>query len=110
VFVLVSRTETFGMVITEALARGVPVVTTAGGAAEDTLGTAPDGSVPGLLVPPGDAGALAAALNRWLTDAPLRARLAVSARARRDTLDRWDETARALAAVLAGLESQPSGS
>ncbi len=108
--VLVSRTETFGMVITEALARGVPVVTTAGGAAEETLGRAPDGTVPGLVVPPGDAGALAAALSRWLTDAPLRARLASSARARRDTLDRWDETARALAAVLAGLESQPSGS
>ncbi len=110
VFVLASRTETFGMVITEALARGVPVVTTAGGAAEDTLGTAPDGSVPGLLVPPGDADALAVALNRWLTDAPLRVQLASSARARRATLGSWDETLQALTDALERLRAEPVAS
>ena len=46
-------------------------------------GTAPDGTLPGHLVPPGDPEALAAALRAWLTDPALRARLAGRGRARR---------------------------
>ena len=64
-----SQTETYGMVVTEALARGIPVLATATGALPDTLGHAPDGSRPGLLVDPGDHEGLVAALRSWFDDA-----------------------------------------
>ena len=98
--VLPSRAEPYGMVVTEALAHGIPVLATAVDGVPEALGTAPDGSVPGVLVPPGDAGALAAAIRRWLTDAAWRARLRASARARRDNLRGWDETIRRVSEVL----------
>ncbi|ABP55006.1 glycosyltransferase family 4 protein [Salinispora tropica] len=100
--VLASRVETYGMVVTEALARGVPVLTTAAGGLPDTLGRAPDGTVPGLLVPPDDPAALAGALRRWLTDPALRDRLRRAARARRETLTCWTTTTMSLAAALEG--------
>ncbi|HET7315506.1 glycosyltransferase family 4 protein, partial [Salinisphaera sp.] len=62
-FVLPSYYEGYGMVVTEALAHGLPVITTTGGALADTL--APHA---GLAVPPGDAEALADALRRLLSD------------------------------------------
>jgi glycosyltransferase involved in cell wall biosynthesis len=102
--VLPSRAETYGMVVTEALARGIPVLATEVHGVPEAIGRAPDGTVPGLLVPPGDAEALAAALRRWLTDAGLRERLRAAARARRGTLPDWDETVRRLAEVLDGVE------
>ncbi|MEV7551353.1 glycosyltransferase family 4 protein [Amycolatopsis sp. NPDC089917] len=98
--VLPSRAETYGMVVTEALAHGLPVLATAVDALPDTLGRSPDGSVPGLLVPGEDVSALAKALRRWLTEPDLRDRLRASARLRRETLTGWDETARGVAAVL----------
>jgi glycosyltransferase involved in cell wall biosynthesis len=100
-FVLPSRHETYGMVVTEALARSLPVVTTTAGALPDTVGHASDGTVPGLLVPPGNAPALAAALHDWWTDPDLRDRLRTAALRRRDTLRGWAHTARAVAGVLA---------
>ena len=98
--VLPSRAETYGMVVTEALSRGVPVLTTNVDALPDTLGVAPDGSVPGLLVPADDVEALGAALRRWLTEPSLRERLRESARLRRETLTGWDVTARRVAEIL----------
>lgn len=98
--VLPSRAETYGMVVTEALARGIPVLATEVDALPDTLGRAPDGTVPGMLVPGDDVTALAAALRRWLTEPELRDRLRASARLRRETLTGWDATARGVAAVL----------
>ena len=71
------------MVVTEALARGIPVLATAVGGLPEALGRAPDGSLPGLLVPPDDPAALAAALRRWLSDADLRDRLGRRAAAAR---------------------------
>ncbi len=100
--VLASRVETYGMVVTEALARGVPVLATATGGLPDTLGRAPDGTPPGLLVPPDDPAALAGALRRWLTDPALRGRLRRAARDRRDSLHDWTTTTTALATALEG--------
>ncbi|WP_410817480.1 glycosyltransferase family 4 protein [Micromonospora sp. 050-3] len=98
--VLPSRGETYGMVVTEALARGLPVLTTEVGGLPESLGHAPGGERPGLLVPPGDPAALAAALIRWLDDDALRARLRRAALARRDTLTDWPVTSALLAGVL----------
>lgn len=98
--VLPSRAETYGMVVTEALARGVPVLATAAGAVPETLGRAPDGAIPGMLVPPDDVAALADALRRWLTDAALRDRLRSAARTRRAALPGWDMTVRHITNVL----------
>jgi glycosyltransferase involved in cell wall biosynthesis len=103
--VLASRAETYGMVVTEALARGIPVLAPAVGGVPETLGQAPGGDVPGILVPPGDAAALGEALRRWLVDAGLRHRLKISARHRREELDGWDTTSRALTGVLERLRS-----
>ncbi len=96
-----TRGETYGMVVTEALARGIPVLAAQVGGVPEALGYAPDGTRPGLLVPPGDPAALARALRRWLTEPALREALRRSARARRTTLSRWSDTARITAEVLA---------
>jgi glycosyltransferase involved in cell wall biosynthesis len=99
--VLPSRAEAYGMVVTEALARGVPVVASDVGGVTEALGRG-DGRIrPGLLVPPGDPAALAAALRRWLEDDELRARLRRAARERRETLPGWSATAALVGGVLA---------
>ena len=106
--VLASHAETYGMVITEALARGLPVLAAEVGGVTEALGHGQDGSRPGLLVPPGDPKALGAALRSWLGDVELRARLRRAARERRATLRPWEATtsdvARALTAVATSAE------
>jgi glycosyltransferase involved in cell wall biosynthesis len=86
-----SRSETYGMVLTEALARGVPVLATRVGGTREALGNTSFGP-PGLLVTSGDPAALAAALRLWLTDEETRGRLGRAARARREGLATWDAT------------------
>lgn len=77
VFVAPSLYESFGLVYPEAMRWATPVVgTTAGGIPEVVA----DGET-GLLVPPGDAAALAAALVKLLHDEPLRSRLGAAGRA-----------------------------
>jgi glycosyltransferase involved in cell wall biosynthesis len=70
--------EPWGLVVNEAFHRGVPVIAT------DAVGAAAGGLVQpertGLVVPAGDAGALAAALRRVHGDPALRARLSAAAR------------------------------
>jgi glycosyltransferase involved in cell wall biosynthesis len=100
--VLASRAETYGMVVTEALARGLPVVAAAVGGVPEALGHGEDGTRPGLLVPPGDPGALGAALRSWLGDAGLRGRLRRAARERRASLHGWPATTTIVAGVLEG--------
>jgi glycosyltransferase involved in cell wall biosynthesis len=101
--VLPSRHETYGMVATEALARGVPVVASDVGGVREAIGTAAGGDVPGVLVPPDDVDALTDALRRWLDSAELRARLRSLAAERRGTLAGWDRTAAGMLDVVAGL-------
>ena len=97
VFVLATLQETYGMAVAEALAHGLPVVST-------TTGVIPTlvGRDAGLLVPPGDVGALSEALSRVIADAALRARLALGARRVRETLPTWQHAAAAMAAALEG--------
>ena len=99
--VLASRSETYGMVVTEALARGLPVVATEVGGVPEALGHGAGGDRPGLLVPPGDGAALAAALRVWLADAELRRRLRRAAGERRASLSGWSTTASVVSGVLA---------
>lgn len=100
VLVLASRAETYGMAVTEALARGLPVIATDVGGVAAALGYATDGARPGLLVPPDDPRALAGALRSWLGDAELRARLRRAARERRESLCGWSTTASIVAGLL----------
>nr|WP_163504052.1 glycosyltransferase family 4 protein [Halomonas socia] len=94
-FVLPSHYEGYGMVVTEALARGLPVITTTGGALRFTL---PEGA--GLAVPPGDVDALREALRRWLEDAGLRRELRRGAMAARAQQADWQAAGDAFAAAL----------
>ncbi|MEU8524753.1 MULTISPECIES: glycosyltransferase family 4 protein [Streptomyces] len=71
--------EGFSLPAAEAMATGTALVATTGGAIPEVAG--PDGETC-LAVPPGDAGALAAALGRMLGDGELRARLGSAGRAR----------------------------
>jgi glycosyltransferase involved in cell wall biosynthesis len=98
--VLASRAETYGMVVTEALARGVPVLAAGVGGVTEALGHARDGTRPGLVVAPGEPAAFGAALRAWLADPGLRARLRHAARERRASLRGWQATTAVLAGVL----------
>ena len=94
-FVLPSRFEGYGMAYAEAIAHGVPVVGTQAGAIPDTV---PSGA--GVLVPPEDADALAAALRGLIEDAARLERLAAGARAAAATFPSWQDSAALFARAL----------
>jgi glycosyltransferase involved in cell wall biosynthesis len=95
-----SRSETYGMTVTEALAHGLPVIAADVGGLPEALGSAADSSRPGQLVPPGDPAALAAALAGWLDDERHRDRLRAAVRQRQSTLRGWEQTAQDVAHAL----------
>lgn len=100
--VLATRFEGYGMAISEALAHGLPVVCTRGGAAAETLP-----ADAGIAVPVDDRGALSDALLRLLTDAGLRQTLADGAwRAGLDLPD-WAQTAGRFAEAIDVLRDLP---
>lgn len=98
--VLPSLAETYGMVVTEALARGVPVLASDVGGVPEALGGSSRSGTPGMLVPAGRVEEWARALRLWLSDPRSRHLWRVAAHARRTTLRGWDESARALHHVL----------
>jgi glycosyltransferase involved in cell wall biosynthesis len=100
--VLASRAETYGMVVTEALARGLPVLATEVGGVTEALGHGDGGTRPGMLVAPEDAVALGGALRAWLGDPELRERWRRTARKRRASLPGWSATTSIVAEVLTG--------
>jgi glycosyltransferase involved in cell wall biosynthesis len=104
VFVLATLYEGYGMAVAEALARGVPVVSTATGAIADLVG-----ADAGLIVAPGDVAALADALARVIADRGLRARLGEGARRARDRLPTWDDAADRMARVLLQVRETAGG-
>jgi glycosyltransferase involved in cell wall biosynthesis len=99
-----SRAETYGLVVTEALARGLPVIAAEVGGLPEALGEAAGGIRPGVLVPAEDPAALGDALRGWLCDTALRARLRLAAGERRESLPRWSTTASTVARALAEAE------
>ena len=102
-FVLPTFYEGYGMAVAEALARGLPVISTSTGAIAGLVAgnvrLQPDLAA-GIVVPPGDVGALTDALSRAIGDPKLRAMLAAGARAARDRLPTWDDAVTAMAGAL----------
>jgi glycosyltransferase involved in cell wall biosynthesis len=88
-FVLPSRYEGFGMAYAEAIAHGLPVIGTTAGAIPETV---PETA--GVLVPPGDVPALAAALRRLIESPKERSQLAEGARVAAQRLPTWAESAK----------------
>ena len=87
-FVLPSRYEGYGMAFAAAIARGLPVIGTDAGAIPEAV---PTGA--GILVPPDNVPALAAALHRLITDTRERGRLAAAARSAAAQLPTWADSA-----------------
>jgi glycosyltransferase involved in cell wall biosynthesis len=106
---LTSRVETYGLVVTEALARGIPAIVSAGtGAVEALQEGATTTETPGTAVPAADPESLATVLRSWLTEPVLRHSWRQAALARRDTLRGWQQTAEAVVAYLNRPPKSPS--
>lgn len=96
VLVAPSRAESFGMAIADARRRGLPVIAAAvGGIPEAVAGGG------ALLVKTDDPAALATALEQWMTDPTLRARLRSEAAEARARSPRWSDTVERIDRVLA---------
>ncbi|MBX9588632.1 MAG: glycosyltransferase family 4 protein [Hyphomonadaceae bacterium] len=98
VFLLSSLYEGYGMVLAEAMARGLPIVCTTGGAAAATV---PDAAA--IKVPAGNVAALAQAIARVLDDRVLRRQMSAAAWTAGQNLPRWEDTARTIAGVIRNL-------
>ena len=98
IFVMSSRYEGYGMVLTEALARGLPIVCTNAGAIAETVGD--DAAI---KVPAGDPSAFASSLQQLLTDPDERQRRADAAWLAAKLLPSWDGCARKVADVVKSL-------
>lgn len=95
VFVLPTLSETYGMAVAEALAHGLPVISTNTGAIPRLVG---DGA--GMIIAAGDVHALRGALLLMMTDKGVRARFAFGARRVRQRLRSWEDAVDSMAAAL----------
>lgn len=105
VLMLPSRAETYGMVVTEALARGIPAMVGAGTGAEEALcGSEQEDrarlGAPGVRLDPEDTAGWNAALRRWLQEPQLRSRWRHHAWQHRDRLRGWRQAAQELRAAI----------
>jgi glycosyltransferase involved in cell wall biosynthesis len=98
VFVLPTRYEGYGMVVAEALARGLPVISTRTGAIPELVGERA-----GIIVSPGDSNALQTALRRLFDEPGLLNSLRQGAVCARAGLPRWQDAAKKLSVVLDGI-------
>ncbi|MBU8544970.1 MULTISPECIES: glycosyltransferase family 4 protein [Roseomonadaceae] len=94
-FALATHWEGYGMAAAEALARGVPVAITAGGAIAEVVPVAA-----GVISPPGNVVSLGKAMRRAIFDTDLRAEMAEAAWAAGQKLPRWEDRATAFLAEL----------
>ena len=97
-FVLASRHEGYGMVLTESLMRGLPIVATRAGAIPEAL---QHGG--GRLAPPNDPEAFSKALAPLIAEPTARTALAAEARQARESLPSWPEAGAKFAAALEDL-------
>lgn len=95
VFALATRYEGYGMVLSEAMLFGLPVVSCSVGAVPDTVGAA------GILTPPDDPVAFAHALRLLLTDPQTADHYRRLSKTRAGDLSDWTDTARVFASVIA---------
>jgi len=86
--VVPSLYEGFGLPAAEAMACGTPVIATTGGALPEVVGDA------GILVPPGRADALAAAIKQLLNDKQAQQRMSEAGRKRVKEKFSWEQAAR----------------
>jgi len=93
-FVLPTRRETYGMAVAEAIAHGLPVISTRTGEIPSIVGGA------GLLTEPGDAAGFAALVKQLISDAALRQTLRDRAREAAERLPTWDQAVAAMEVVL----------
>lgn len=107
VLILPTRNESYGLVVTEALARGVPVIATAIGGVPEALGLAEDGRLPGILVEADDVRALGAAIAQWLSSPMQRVELRSAALSRRAMLRGWDHPVSIMSTALGRLAAGP---
>jgi SAM-dependent methyltransferase len=101
-FVLPTLYEGYGMAVAEALARGLPVISTATGGIRALVS-----DEAGIVVAPGDQVAFSTALARAIGDAALRRRLAEGARRVRDRLPTWEDAAAVMELVLDPAQCRP---
>jgi glycosyltransferase involved in cell wall biosynthesis len=93
-FVLATRRETYGMAVAEAIAHGVPVVSTRTGEIPDIVGAG------GGLAEPDDEEQFAGALAAVMSSRDVLARMAEGAKAAARLLPTWDDAAARMAGVL----------
>lgn len=94
--VIPSLYEGFGFPAAEGMSCGLPVVSTSAGALPEVVGR--DGSA-GILVPPADPDALAAAIKRLLSDEPLRRRMGEAGRRRIESNFDWKQAAEKMVGI-----------